>query len=174
MDLTQMPLPDPTAVAGTLALLGAAGGAVAGLTEAVKYHFADKERQPPPPLVAAIIAILFTIAWYCSLPGDFTRFDAFPALISWYALFNASIGVYHATKIATKGKAEASAAKRVKAAVDATRTAYDRILDEKDKTIEQLRDDAVLRTMTPAVTGPGAVPTSVPPVHRPATGPPGS
>lgn len=88
---------------GSLTAVTAAGTAVTGLTEIVKQYV--PEDVVPPPLIAGIIAALFTAAWEVSQPAWPTWADTFSILMIWFSLFNLSIAVYHLTQISSKRRA---------------------------------------------------------------------
>jgi hypothetical protein len=88
---------------GSLTAVTAAGTAVTGLTEILKQYV--PEDIVPPPLIAGVIAALFTGAWEVSQPIWPTWADTFSILMIWFSLFNMSIAVYHLAKISSKRRA---------------------------------------------------------------------
>lgn len=98
MDPSLANLTDP------LAKIAAVGTAITVLTEVVKQYTPDD--RVPPPLIAAVIAVLFTAAWEISLPTWPGWGDALGVVLLWFALFQVSIAVYHGATLSQKRRAK--------------------------------------------------------------------
>lgn len=98
---------DATGLGATLAVVTAAGTAVTVLTEVAKQYI--PEQGTPPPLIAAMIAAVFTAAWEMSQPIPPTLADSFAVLMIWFSLFQVSIAVYHGAQLSAGRRGEKAA-----------------------------------------------------------------
>lgn len=132
MDPTALPL--PTGLAGPLTAIAAAGTAVAVLTEVAKQYIRPESRLQPP-FIAGAIAAVFTAVWVVSQPVPATLADAFTILMIWFGLFQASIAVYHGTKLSQGTRLDPQVEERI----DALRSLYEALLAEKDRQLVEQR-----------------------------------
>jgi hypothetical protein len=95
--MTVDPILSPAALADPIARLAAVGVAIAVLTEVFKQYI--PEERVSPPVIAGLIAALFTVAWEIGLPVPPTIHDALAVLLLWVGLFQSSIAIYHAAKL---------------------------------------------------------------------------
>jgi hypothetical protein len=91
------PILSPAALADPIARLAAVGAAIAILTEVFKQYI--PEERVSPPVIAGLIAALFTVAWEIGLPVQPTIHDTLAVLLLWVGLFQSSIAIYHAAKL---------------------------------------------------------------------------
>jgi ABC-type Mn2+/Zn2+ transport system permease subunit len=86
-----------------LAKLTAVGAAITGITEVLKLYV--PEDHCPPPLIAGIIAALFTALWVLSSYTTVNAGDALAIGLIWYAMFAMSIAVYHTAALSVGKRA---------------------------------------------------------------------
>lgn len=158
MDLSQVTL-NPQALAGPLTAIAAASAGITILTQIVK-QYTDPQRVPPP-LIAALIAALFTAALQLAQPEHPTWRDAFPILMTWVGLLQTAIGVYHGAKLTLGGEAEQVTRDRIQSLHDF----YDKLLTMKDR---QLAEQAQMIRVVPMPV-PTASPEAPPPPPPPET-----
>lgn len=94
----------PASLAGPLAVVTAAGTAVTVLTEVAKQYIPTE--KVAPPIISATIAALFVFCWEVSQPTTVSWADTFGIVMTWFALFQVSIAVYHGSQLATKHRAQ--------------------------------------------------------------------